>query len=810
MGAPKHQETAKANLAQGENLSGFLHRINFSLDCVESSPRKALSSLNGGSTDGLASKTPTFPFTFPPLQDKTNQPKQKPKFFNPPAENVRERSPKDTIHLSEPSPTPHSGSQQDLQKAPVSVRPQASKEGIQTTSSNSVVSSVSHTPNAQHSDKPQHLLPVYALAQTLRASSIGATMAPGITNDSSGLGWSKYAPTDQADHDDNSKPDINQRTADTIARQAAIDARLSKLRSRRDPVTEERDETRRHQLVEAEKAAAEKQARLRADRDRDAKKKAEDEASRLHHEKKQAERLKREKEEAERAEAERIKREQEEAERLRREQEEAERLKREQEEAERLKREQEEAARLEAELLQREKEEAERAEMERIQLEKEEAEEAALCAMLHEKIDEIEEEGLTEAQREQKKVDESIKKAIAHQEDILTKLKDKKTEIDGASKILKRHESEYQELKDKEASIIAQLEADTKKFSELQAFSGQIMERANNMRKKVEDKSARSVDMLKAFAMPEDTSSQALKRSELAPKYGKTLFGDQSPATSSKTPSEATEKPTEAPATTKPNDVTADKAKVRENGSTQDKVIDSRSDTTEEGEIKEPAKAQAQPARENANRENKDFENQLKFEEWPSQESRPFGGAQKRLVKLTNLPLTATIDNVQSLVWGGRVEKLDYIPGTSFAWVLFMRGEDCEKYFSDTANGIDYPGDSNCIIWVEMGEPVSVNEMLRGLYDAGNTRCVRAVGADEDWGQTALIKLATAKGRKLERIVNGKNPTGLRVIEFRFTNIVDASRFKVELQNDIDWEHCNVYFGGDPCATNTGVHLGIH
>lgn len=138
-----------------------------------------------------------------------------------------------------------------------------------------------------------------------------------------------------------------------------------------------------------------------------------------------------------------------------------------------------------------------------------------------------------------------------------------------------------------------------------------------------------------------------------------------------------------------------------------------------------------------------------------------FAGAQKRLVKLTNLPITSTVASIQALIWGGRIEKIDYSPGNSFAWVLFMRGEDCKKYFIATTNGIDYPDDPNRVVWVEMGDPVTVNEKLRGFYDAGHSRCVRAVGADEDWGQMALTKLASAKHRKLERIVNGANPKGV-------------------------------------------------
>jgi hypothetical protein len=41
-----------------------------------------------------------------------------------------------------------------------------------------------------------------------------------------------------------------------------------------------------------------------------------------------------------------------------------------------------------------------------------------------------------------------------------------------------------------------------------------------------------------------------------------------------------------------------------------------------------------------------------------------------------------------------------------------------------------------------------ISGMLQGYVDCGASRCVRAVGADEDWGMGALKKLAEGKNRK--------------------------------------------------------------
>ncbi|KAF9637914.1 hypothetical protein BFW01_g8810 [Lasiodiplodia theobromae] len=604
-------------------------------------------------------------------------------------------------------------------------------------------------------------------------------MAPGIPNEASGLGWSKYAPSVQ--NDGLSKGGLNKRTAESIARQAEIDARLSKLRSRRDPMTEQRDEARRLELIASQKAAEDEHARKKAERVKLEK----EEQERIKRQKEEEERLQREKEEAER-----LRREKEEAERFQREKEEAERRQREKEEAERLQREKEEAERL-----QREREEAER-----IKREKEEAEEAARRAALYERIDQVEEDGLSKIQAMQLELQKSIEESTMRQQQISNDMNAKKSEIDEVQETLKRVQLEFQDLQDAEVSITAKLEADTRECDELQTASEQIIERASTLRKEVEEKTLKSLDEIEAFKLPgniEQQTAPAFKDDKPTPP------DDQSSTDSSSEPDGSSQEQ----ASPQHNGDKTKHDKTGNGGVSQGDVVQSKPNIVENGKVKNIMSTEPVSTHRKAN-SNQSLENKFKFEEWPSQEARPFGGAQKRLVKLYNLPISSTVASIQAFVWGGRIEKIEYTPGNTYAWILFMRGQDCEKYYSDTANGIEHP-DGNRTIWVELGEAVSVNETLRGFYDAGHTRCVRAVGADEDWGETALVKLASAKKRKLERIVNGANPKGLRVIEFRFTNIVDAGRFKVELQNDIDWEHCNIYFGTDPCETNTGVHLGV-
>lgn len=131
--------------------------------------------------------------------------------------------------------------------------------------------------------------------------------------------------------------------------------------------------------------------------------------------------------------------------------------------------------------------------------------------------------------------------------------------------------------------------------------------------------------------------------------------------------------------------------------------------------------------------------------------------AQKRRVKLTNLPPTSSLSFIQSFVWGGLIERFDYKPGSTTAWVQFQKHDNCMAYFEATANGIDVPGEDR-VIWVELDPDVTiVNEFTQGLIDINTTRCVRAVGVEEDWTMDSLTRLAAARNRKVERIINGQN-----------------------------------------------------
>jgi hypothetical protein len=144
------------------------------------------------------------------------------------------------------------------------------------------------------------------------------------------------------------------------------------------------------------------------------------------------------------------------------------------------------------------------------------------------------------------------------------------------------------------------------------------------------------------------------------------------------------------------------------------------------------------------------------------------------------------------------------------AYVRFTSGDACDKYCEKYQNGLTfrYRGRSYTVVVDKCTEVDITSGMLQGYIDCGASRCVRAIGADEDWGMGALKKLAEGKSRKgkVENITDVYR-NGIRTIVFRFTSINEAVTFKAMLTRDEGWEACNVQFAADPCEKAGGVHL---
>ncbi|KAF1357207.1 hypothetical protein EJ07DRAFT_129666 [Lizonia empirigonia] len=196
---------------------------------------------------------------------------------------------------------------------------------------------------------------------------------------------------------------------------------------------------------------------------------------------------------------------------------------------------------------------------------------------------------------------------------------------------------------------------------------------------------------------------------------------------------------------------------------------------------------------------------------WPTQEKREHGALYRSCV-LKGVAGIKSLNELQALVWGGRLESIS-IPeaGSENSVVKFLTPEACQAYLEATENGIEVQGGTKkTIVFVhKQPGPNSINDVIQNCIDGDASRCIRATGADDDWSDGALLKLARGKQqiqRDVDRIKQGKTAHGHHYIEFRFGNIYHALNFKRYLMRDEEWEHCSIGYAPDPCELARGMH----
>ncbi|KAF1925673.1 uncharacterized protein M421DRAFT_423502 [Didymella exigua CBS 183.55] len=196
---------------------------------------------------------------------------------------------------------------------------------------------------------------------------------------------------------------------------------------------------------------------------------------------------------------------------------------------------------------------------------------------------------------------------------------------------------------------------------------------------------------------------------------------------------------------------------------------------------------------------------------WPTQEKREHGAIYRACV-LKGVGGVKSLNQLQALVWGGRLESIQLPePGSEHALVKFLTPEACQTYLDATENGIEVQGaEKKAIIFVDKQPgPNSINDVIQNCIEGDASRCVRATGADDDWAAGALFKLARGKQsipRDVDCIKQGKTAREHHYIEFRFGNIYHALNFKRYLMDDDEWKHCSIGYAEDPCQLASGVH----
>ena len=153
-------------------------------------------------------------------------------------------------------------------------------------------------------------------------------------------------------------------------------------------------------------------------------------------------------------------------------------------------------------------------------------------------------------------------------------------------------------------------------------------------------------------------------------------------------------------------------------------------------------------------------ENQTYFSTWGTAAPRAAAPARIRTVVLTNLPINADPTLVTNLIHGGAIEELKItkppMTATVTARVTFTDADAADAYYTKYPNGVDFRFEGKkCTAFVDKGKDVDViSGMMAGYLESGASRVVRVAGADEDWGMRALKRMAEAKNRALEAIVD--------------------------------------------------------
>ena len=149
--------------------------------------------------------------------------------------------------------------------------------------------------------------------------------------------------------------------------------------------------------------------------------------------------------------------------------------------------------------------------------------------------------------------------------------------------------------------------------------------------------------------------------------------------------------------------------------------------------------------------------------------------AQIRTVHLKSLPEGSTLAFVALLVFGGPLEHLRRSPSGTSATVRFLHAADCKTFYDETSNGLVYGIDNlgkEKVVWVTLGTDVDVvYGLLSTWISLEFTRCVRAVGVDEDLGRDYLWKLGEEKGRVVEGIEQGQTLRGVSHLRFSIPSV---------------------------------------
>ena len=153
------------------------------------------------------------------------------------------------------------------------------------------------------------------------------------------------------------------------------------------------------------------------------------------------------------------------------------------------------------------------------------------------------------------------------------------------------------------------------------------------------------------------------------------------------------------------------------------------------------------------------------FAAWPSTQARAKPAAKIRRVRITHLPFPPpanTAHFIASLLYGGKIE--DIRAGISFAEVLFVDAEACERFCKDTENGLVYGvvGGREKFVLTDMARDVDVLASRIGeVIEGGGRRCVGAIGLDLEIKLEDLEKRGALAGLRMLHVVDETTEKGV-------------------------------------------------
>ena len=143
--------------------------------------------------------------------------------------------------------------------------------------------------------------------------------------------------------------------------------------------------------------------------------------------------------------------------------------------------------------------------------------------------------------------------------------------------------------------------------------------------------------------------------------------------------------------------------------------------------------------------------------------------------------MNSSLETVASFVWGGKVEAINYKPGSTTADVLFLKPEDCTKYYNATSNGIPLPDQPKRFIEVTLHTDADpVHDRVRSFIERDITRVIYVVNIPMNL--TLKFFQTVAKGGKNELSVEKVRVGRLeknRMAEFRMGSIDGKSFYDI-------------------------------